>query len=143
MRWLAASGLAAALLIVSLPLSAAGQKALLEALAPGSGESREAAGATGPAESPDPLDEIERELAAARAQRQTLEQTRTDSDEPGGPDVPGIELADRIVRVLEQRREAQIRTRELGAGREAIEAALARDPSELFGMPPPFPVPIL
>jgi small-conductance mechanosensitive channel len=142
-RRLAASGLAAALLIVGLPLSASGQRALLDALTPGSGESREAAEEAGSAEPLDPLDEIERALAAARAQRQTLEQARTDSSEPDSVDVPGIELADRIVRVLEQRREAQIRTRELGAGRQAIEAALARDPSELFGMPPPFPVPIL
>lgn len=92
----------------------------------------------------DPLLAIENALADARLRQQALEQARQNESEaaPDSPS-PSRELADRLVRVLEQRRDAQIRTNELLAGREAIRSVLARDPRELFGVPPPFPVPLL
>lgn len=94
----------------------------------------------------DPLAEIESLLAAAHERRNALgDAYRAESgleDDERAPSA-SLEWADRLIRVLEQRREAQIRRDELRAGREVIETALNRDPSELVGTPPPFPVPIL
>jgi len=128
-----------------LPTSAIAQRALLEAVAPDTTDSGPADSGSEPETRPrDPLLAIESELSQARSQRIALQRARQD-EEGATPATasPGLELADRLVRVLEQRREAQIHTHDLVTGREAIESVLARDPSELFGIPPPFPVPIL
>ncbi|MAG31480.1 MAG: hypothetical protein CL908_11400 [Deltaproteobacteria bacterium] len=91
----------------------------------------------------DPLLAIENALAEARQRRSALERARDTLDGENTQPSSALERAARLVRVLEQRREAQIRTNALNLGREAIQSGLARDPSELFGVPPPFPVPIL
>jgi len=92
----------------------------------------------------DPLLAIENALANARQRQSALERARAavGEGETAQPSV-ALELAARLVRVLEERREVQVRTNDLNLGRAAIESILARDPSELFGVPPPFPVPIL
>ena len=111
---------------------------LLDALDPDSAPSNPEADAT-PAG--DPLLAIENTLAEARQRLTALERAREGGDH-AQPSV-ALELSARLIRVLEERREAQIRTNNLNLGRTAIESGLARDPSELFGVPPPFPVPIL
>ena len=120
---------------------AAGQNPLLAGLDAVSGDSK--AAAAGETDG-DPLLAVENALAAARQRLAVLENARAGDDDPAASHASSIlELSTRLVRVLEQRREAQIRTNDLNTGRAAIEAGLARDPSELFGVPPPFPVPIL
>jgi potassium efflux system protein len=128
-------------LVLALPLAAAAQIPMLDALDSGSGPSDAEANAEARG---DPLLIIENTLAEARQRWNALERARGEEDglEPSQPSV-ALELSARLVRVLEQRREAQIRTNNLDIGRAAIESGLARDPSELFGAPPPFPVPIL
>ena len=92
----------------------------------------------------DPLLAIENALAAAQSRLSALARARADSDGAlTSQPAAARELWTRLVRILEQRREAQIRTNDLNIGRAAIELGLARDPSELFGVPPPFPVPVL
>jgi potassium-dependent mechanosensitive channel len=122
------------------------QTQILDALAgaAGTSESELSEDSMGADPTKDPLLAIESALADARRRRDALEGARRDdvSGEEPKPS-PSLEWSRRLIRVLEQRREAQIRSNELAAGRKAIETALARDPSELFGEPPPFPVPIL
>ncbi|MBY0398965.1 mechanosensitive ion channel, partial [Myxococcota bacterium] len=108
-----------------------------------------------PATPADALLEIESALAATEQKRAALIRARDGASSPsdpksaasnGGEDAgpsTALELANRLVRVLEQRREAQRATRDLEGGREAIRAVLAREPRELIGDPPPFPVPTL
>lgn len=100
------------------------------------------------------LIQVEAELADALARQDLLERpaalVELDEASEAAPaqeaTAPLSEAAERnakLVRVLEQRREALIKATELKAGRAAIESILSREPSELFGTPPPFPVPIL
>jgi potassium efflux system protein len=92
----------------------------------------------------DPLLAIEQALAEAQQRLASLDSARrAGDDQADSQPSPARESSVRLVRVLEQRREAQIRTNNLNIGRAAIEMGLARDPSELFGAPPPFPVPVL
>lgn len=113
---------------------------------PGSGpqdpeKSEPAGAATG-----DPLVGIDEALAEARSRKLALEraqQSEADPDATSTPASESLEFASRLVRVLEQRREAQLRMNELVAGRDAIRTLLERDPRELFGEPPPFAVPLL
>jgi len=130
-----------ALLALAVPSTAIAQIPLLEALDEVSKPSQAEAALE---DGSDPLLEIENSLAEARQRLSALEraQDEVDEEETGPPSV-ALELSARLVRVLEQRREAQVRTNDLNLGRSAIESGLARDPSELFGVPPPFPVPIL
>lgn len=119
------------------------QSSLLQALDPTS----DAAGS--PDEAPeassgDRLLAIENALAVARARLTALERAReAGGEEETSAPSSSVELAARLVRVLEQRREAQVQADALALGRDAIEAGLARDPSEIVGIPPPFPVPTL
>ena len=140
MGWLA-TWIPVLIALLLLSSAAAAQTTLLDALSPETPPSEETPVGD---EALDPLTAIEAELAAARRQRDALAQTRVrnEADEASEPSA-SLELAARRVRVLEQRREAQIRHDELAAGRQLIEAGLAREPRELFGEPPPFPVPIL
>lgn len=126
------------ILVLTIASASTAQIPLLDALDPDSAPSNPEADAT-PAG--DPLLAIENTLAEARQRLTALERAREGSD-PAQPSV-ALELSARLIRVLEERREAQIRTNNLNLGRTAIESGLARDPSELFGVPPPFPVPIL
>lgn len=134
LAWLLAGPLVA-------PDVAPAQTPLLEALDGGG----EAESAEQPAEEAgDPLLAIENALAIARQRQSALEHAQEPTAEGEAPaPFSALERAARLVRVLEERREAQIRTNDLSLGRQAIESGLARDPSELFGVPPPFPVPIL
>lgn len=112
-------------------------------------EARPGSGAEDPATSEaaasgDPLLAIDDALAEARSRKLARERARqAAADATTAPASEGLELASRLVRVLEQRREAQLRMNELVAGRDAIRAMLERDPRELFGEPPPFAVPLL
>lgn len=93
-----------------------------------------------------PLQEIDRRLQLARNRLSALEEARQiDGEEAPGPKptTSSLELATRLVRILEQRREAQVQIDALEVGRTAIESGLARDPSEIVADPPPFPVPTL
>jgi len=126
------------ILVLTIASASIAQIPLLDALDPDSAPSNPEADAT-PAG--DPLLAIENTLAEARQRLTALERAREGGD-PAQPSV-ALELSARLIRVLEERREAQIRTNNLDLGRSAIESGLARDPSELFGVPPPFPVPIL
>ncbi len=128
--------------IALVPLVAAvgrAQNPLIEALVPEGPPAAEAAADSAP--SSDPLREIDDALAEARRRVASLERARG----AGAVDTPSpaLELATRLVSVLEQRREAQIQANALALGRSAIESGLARDPSEIVGIPPPFPVPTL
>jgi small-conductance mechanosensitive channel len=129
------------LLALAIPSAAPAQISVLDALdpTPEASDVKIAPEANG-----DPLLVIDNALAEARQRMSALERAREieDGQETNQPSV-AVEHAARLVRVLEQRREAQIRTNDLELGRMAIESGLARDPSELFGVPPPFPVPIL
>ncbi|MFK7896212.1 MAG: mechanosensitive ion channel domain-containing protein [Myxococcota bacterium] len=95
------------------------------------------------------LVEVEAALVEARERQAILERPPSIGAEnvslPSETMLPSeaAEQNTRLIRVLEQRREALLKARDLEAGRAAIESGLARDPSELFGTPPPFPVPIL
>ncbi len=129
------------LLALAIPSAAPAQISVLDVLnpTPDASDVKIATAANG-----DPLLVIDNALAEARQRMSALERAREteDGQETNEPSV-ALENAARLVRVLEQRREAQIRTNDLQIGRTAIESGLARDPSELFGVPPPFPVPIL
>ena len=129
------------LLALAIPSAATAQISVLDVLdpTPDASDLEVAHEANG-----DPLLLIDNALAEARQRMSALERAREigDGQEANQPSV-ALEHAARLVRVLEQRREAQIRTNDLQIGRTAIESGLARDPSELFGVPPPFPVPIL
>lgn len=138
-------------LMTSLPAAAQGPRALLDAVLPeptqpeaATAEEQTAAAVTETTAPRDPMLTIENALAEARRRQHALE--RASRDATGALPATGseaLELVQRLVRVLEQRREAQVRTNQLQAGREAIRSLLARDPRELFGVPPPFPVPLL
>lgn len=134
----------ACLIALTSPLSADAQKALLDVLEQPGEAGRIGDPGPPPGKADDPALAIENALAAARLRQSALEEARpregVDDDRPPSA---ALELAASLVRVLEQRREAQIQSDALSMGRDAIEAGLARDPSELFGAPPPFPVPIL
>jgi small-conductance mechanosensitive channel len=129
------------LLALAIPSAAPAQISVLDVLdpTPDASDVKNAREANG-----DPLLVIDNALAEARQRMSALERAREidDGQETNQPSV-ALEHAARLVRVLEQRREAQIRTNDLQIGLTAIESGLARDPSELFGIPPPFPVPIL
>jgi potassium efflux system protein len=132
-------------LVVALaPSFALAQIPMLDALDPADDPAEEATQDKRAAADGDPLLAIEKALADARQRLSALERARAvgDKSESNQPSA-ALEFAARLVRVLEERREAQIRTNDLSLGRAAIESGLARDPSELFGVPPPFPVPIL
>ncbi len=123
---------------------AAAQNPLLDALDPAED------GAEGPqgdeAARRDPLTSIENALTEARSRLAALTGSRaSESRETAEPLPPStsVELAQRLVRILEQRREAQLRIDALEVGRSVIESGLARDPSEIVADPPPFPVPTL
>jgi small-conductance mechanosensitive channel len=138
--------LAAVLLALAAP-SGLAQNPILDALTR-DGREAESADSTGQEGDAirDPLFEIESLLAAANQRRNALDDAHRAEADPNDDDrspSSSLEWADRLIRVLEQRREAQIRHDELKVGREAIETALNRDPRELIGEPPPFPVPIL
>jgi potassium efflux system protein len=128
------------------------QNSLIEKLASPTAQAPTEAPSSAETGSPseDPRSEIEALLGQARDRRAAFR----DAYRAGEPNSPadrgherktssGAESLERLIRVLEQRREAEIQRTELAAGRDAIEAALNRAPSELFGEPPPFPVPIL
>ncbi len=126
------------LLLALLAAPAMAQSPLLGALGQDSTDAAEPSGEE------DPLLEIERQLEEARQRRERLEQPPAEGEAVGAAtSAAAIQTTERLIRLLEQRRDARIRSNDLEAGREAIEAGLARDPSELFGEPPPFPVPIL
>jgi small-conductance mechanosensitive channel len=149
------------LLLMTLALAGPGraQRPLLDRVRPSQdevhaeAEGQPGSGAADPAAanaagSGDPLVAIDDALAEARSRKLALERARqvdpdTETDAPPPPPSESLELASRLVRVLEQRREAQLRMNELVAGRDAIRAMLERDPRELFGEPPPFAVPLL
>lgn len=133
--------IAGALFAVAIPAVAAAQIPLLDVLDGAPDPSNLEVDPEAPG---DPLLAIENGLAKARQRLSALERAREDGDgQKTSQPSAALELSARLVRVLEQRREAQIRTNDLNIGRTAIESGLARDPSELFGVPPPFPVPIL
>lgn len=151
---------------LAVPLPAFAQSVLLQALEGTGGESD---GTNGAAETVDALASIEAALSEARARLQALEaraeaarvrrtadgaEAATTSDPESVPATAAtdaaeglvvspraLEQAQRLVRVLEQRRETQTQIDALAMGREAIAAGLARDPREIVGAPPPFPVP--
>jgi len=132
---------AGCLMTLVMPSVSAGQIPLLDALEATPDPTTDRSGAE---ENRDPLLAIENALAEARQRRSAMERARKAGDgHESNPASVALELSTRLVRVLEQRREAQIRTNDLRLGHAAIESGLARDPSELFGVPPPFPVPIL
>ncbi len=125
-----------------------GQGSIFDAVIANTGEfeAESPATASGSHLPEDVLRLIESSLAAARERQSALEDahqtSRTDHDDTQDPS-QSLEWAGRLVRVLEQRRETQLRSIALEKGREAIETALNRDPSELIGEPPPFAVPTL
>jgi len=123
---------------------AAAQNPLLDALDPSQEEAEEPQGAPQP--DGDPLTSIENALTDARSRLAALSSARaseaSESDAPLPPST-SLDLANRLVRILEQRREAQLRIDALEVGRSVIESGLARDPSEIVADPPPFPVPTL
>lgn len=124
---------------------AAAQNPLLDVL---DSSSEEAAGEprSERASEADPLTAIENALTDARSRLASLTRARAsdarDGDDPFAPSA-SLDLAERLVRILEQRREAQLRIDALEVGRSVIESGLARDPSEIVADPPPFPVPTL
>jgi len=124
--------------------SARAQNPLLQAL---EAEPTEAPSPAEPAaETGDPLAAIESSLTEARSRVAALEGAQASERSPDdGPALPSasLDLATRLVRVLEQRREAQLQIDALEVGRSVIESGLARDPSEIVADPPPFPVPTL
>ncbi|MCR9092745.1 MAG: mechanosensitive ion channel [bacterium] len=133
-----------ALFGVALAGPAAGQNPLLGAL-DASEEGPAAAEPDRPSDA-DPLSAIEIALTEARSRLAALTSAQASEDEEDGEPLPpsaSIELANRLVRVLEQRREAQLKIDALEVGRSMIESGLARDPSEIVADPPPFPVPTL
>ncbi len=136
-RWVALAAATIALLGVD---AVRAENPLLQALDSNAHSAASESEAAAPAG--DPLLAIENALAGARQRLSALDRARAAEDRPA-PASSSEELAARRVRVLEQRREAQIRTSALELGRAAIEAGLARDPSEILADPPPFPVPTL
>jgi len=138
------------LLLMLADGTATAQNPLLGALEQAASEAAEATapsdeGAAPPTDD-DPQLEIETRLEKARSQLAALEQARDNTESTEGEPAPptaSIELAARLVRVLEQRREAQIQTAALEIGRNAIESGLSRNPREIVADPPPFPVPTL
>ena len=129
-------------LITVLPTAAFAQNLLLDALNPASNtpSAAEAARPKVP-----PIQAIEAALAEARTRLAALERG---ADLPADPEVDtrrfttgSADAATRLVRVLEQRREAQIQIDALRIGKAAIESGLARNPSEIVADPPPFPIP--
>jgi len=149
------------LLILTFPGPGRAQRPLADLVRPSQGETdptaeaRSGSGSKDPARSGteaggDPLVAIDDALAEARSRKLALERAQqvdadfdADADAASAPASESLELASRLVRVLEQRREAQLRMNELVAGRELIRSMLERDPRELFGEPPPFAVPLL
>jgi small-conductance mechanosensitive channel len=127
-------------LALANPPHAQGQNPLLDAIDPTRGASSEQAQE---ARGTSSMFEIEGSLAGARQHQTSLERALEATGEAENAPSPPLELAGRLIRVLEQRREAQLRTDALELGREAIESLFARDPREIVGGPPPFPVPIL
>ncbi len=126
---------------VVLPVPTRAENPILEAL--------EAAPARSPDDetipsttSSDPRQAIENALAEARRRHAALLRQSGEDASDRAPST-ALDLSARLLRILEQRLEARTRADDLALGRQAIESALARDPSELFGVPPPFPVPIL
>jgi len=117
------------------------QNVLLDVLDPNRGSNQEASESSGPSGNDEMLI-IENALAEARQRQAALERARDAKDEAALPST-ALELAARLVRVLEQRREAKIQSQNLELGRVAIQTGLARDPSEIVGIPPPFRVPTL
>jgi len=130
--------------ICGAPGEALAQNALIDALESGasSGSARDTGDPTGAETGRDPMLEIEQKLAEARRRLAALEQAR-EAEGGAAQSSTATELAARLVRVLEERREARVQTEALAIGREAIESGLARDPSEIVVDPPPFPVPTL
>lgn len=131
-------------LVGSAPGEARAQNALIEALESGASAGGDRA-SDDPARSEssgDPMLAIEKKLAEARRRLSALEQAR-EAEGDAAPGSTALELAARLVRVLEERREARVQTEALALGREAIDSGLARDPSEIVVDPPPFPVPTL
>ena len=130
-------------LITVLPTAAFAQNLLLDALNPASNTPSAAEAA--PPEVP-PVQAIEAALAEARTRLAAL---KGGVDLAADPEVNtrrvatgSVDVATRLVRVLEQRREAQIQIDALRIGKAAIESGLARNPSEIVADPPPFPIPI-
>ncbi|MEM9175342.1 MAG: mechanosensitive ion channel domain-containing protein [Myxococcota bacterium] len=124
---------------------AVAQNPLLDAL-DGSGEQAASSDASASSDAPeaDPLATIEIALTEARSRLAALTAARdTGEGAEALPPSATIELAQRLVRVLEQRREMQIQVEALRIGRSAMESGLAREPSEIVADPPPFPVPTL
>ena len=122
----------------------AAQNPLLDALDPAEDETRSPQGAAAP--DGDPLTAIENALTEARSRLAALSSARaaeTSESDALLPPSTSLDLAKRLVRILEQRREAQLRIDALEVGRSVIESGLARDPSEIVADPPPFPVPTL
>ena len=117
------------------------QNVLLDALDPNRHSNDEASKPSGPSGSDD-MPIIENALAEAQQRQAALERARDAKDEAALPST-ALELAARLVRVLELRREAKIQSQNIELGRVAIQTGLARDPSEIVGIPPPFRVPTL
>ena len=132
------------LLIGLLPSAGLAQNVLLDALNPSA--NAPAADESASEEIP-PMQAIEAALGEARSKLEALERGLTLEVDPESevtaPRVANdsIALLTRLVRVLEQRREAQIRIDALRIGKVAIESGLARNPSEIVADPPPFPIP--
>jgi potassium efflux system protein len=132
----------AVLFVLLLPALGSAQNPLVQLIDAGSREP--SSERTAPA-----VEETRAEIVAALSQaRAQLSSLETDEQEATGPPAATpasgtLEQTTRLVRVLEQRLEAQAQLEALQAGRSAIESGLARDPSEVVGDPPPFPVPVL
>ena len=129
-------------LITVLPTAASAQNLLLDALNPTSNAPSSAEAA--PPEVP-PIQAIEAALTEARtrlaALKGVVDRAVDPEADPRRFTTGSADSATRLVRVLEQRREAQIQIDALRIGKAAIESGLARNPSEIVADPPPFPIP--